>query len=158
ERPPARDYADAAEYTPSRLSVFFRMYRPERPGTLPAGLVLFILLGALVLAMFLNANSTFRKSNAKDKGEWRQSIAANLRNGSCALRLTVPHDRIDELRDNPTGCDNGSGVVADTRTPEQILADDRAEAAKQQGTDAAAPTSVPNKPQLRAPTADKPLN
>lgn len=139
--------------------MFFRTYRAERHGTLPAGLVLFILVGSLVLAMFLNASSTFRKSNAKDKGPWRQEIAANVRNVSCALRLTLPHDRIDEARGSPPGCSSGSGTDADARSAEQILADDRAESAKQQDPAAAqTTTSIPNKPQLRKPTPEARLS
>jgi len=143
----------------SRLAVLLRGYRPERPGTLPAGLVLVIIAGALFVAMFLNANSTFRKSNAKDRGPWRHDIAVAVRAVSCGLRFTTPHDRIDEALERASGCDNGSGPIADTRTPEQILADDRAaEERAQQASGSAPPTTpVPGKPQLRKPTPESPL-
>lgn len=123
---------------------------------MPAGLVLIIIVGALLAAMFLNANSTLKKSNAKDKGAMRQAVAQQVQKASCALHLTAPHDRIDEALDRPNGC---GSEAADTRSAEQILAEERAaEVAEQKSAGGEVPPStVPGKPTIRKPTPEDPL-
>src|SRR5690242_19998535 len=57
---------------------FFRGYEPRREGTMPAGIILVLMVLTLVVAAFLNADATLRKSNSKDKGAWRQDTAQAL--------------------------------------------------------------------------------
>ena len=49
----------------------FRPFRARKEGTMPAGLVLILVVGSLLIAMFLNADATLRKSEAMGDG-WRR--------------------------------------------------------------------------------------
>src|SRR5262245_7962081 len=69
-----------------------------RPGTMPAGVVLVVGLATLVLLALLNAPATLRKSNAKDKGAWRQSTAQAVATLSDDLKLDTPRNLIDDAR------------------------------------------------------------
>jgi len=56
--------------------VVLRPFRSSRPGTMPAGLVLVILLGALLIAMVGSADATLRQSQAKrGNSGWRTDVA-----------------------------------------------------------------------------------
>ena len=63
---------------------------------MPAGLVLIIVVGALLLAMFVNADATLRKSQGKrGNAEWRQSVAHDVASVADFFHLTAPRTQID---------------------------------------------------------------
>src|SRR5262249_54500140 len=93
---------------------FFHAYEPRRAGTMPAGFILVLMVLTLAAAAPLHATATLRKSNAKDKGEWRQATAE-------AVEAVSGHLGLDRLRN---GIDDARGISAptDVTTPEQLLA------------------------------------
>jgi hypothetical protein len=141
----------------SALRVLFRSYRPERTGTMPAGLLLIVIVGTLVLAALLNADATLRKSNAKDKGPWRHEVAEGTQTLSSALRADVPRQKVDELLGHdPTGSGDGTDVVS----VEALVAEkQREEAAAQPPASDGGPTTTaaPTGPHLRTPTLADPI-
>jgi hypothetical protein len=116
---------------------------------MPAGFILVLMVLTLVGAALLNANATLRKSNAKDKGEWRQATAQAVETVSGDLGL----DRVRNAIDDARGINSPTNVT----TPEQLLA---AQQQAQQQAAAAAPGSTlppPAIPKLATPTADAKL-
>lgn len=74
-----------------------RPVRQRDPGTMPAGLVLMVVGVALVVAMFLNAPATLRKSRGKvDNAAWRTTVAEGVFEVSDFFGLTAPRDAVDE--------------------------------------------------------------
>jgi uncharacterized protein len=126
--------------------------RTSRPGTLPAGLVVVVVAGALVVSMVVNANATLRNSQAKrNNPAWRTDVARHVAKVSDALGLTAPRTAIDDAM----------GRHSSNLTPEQVLARQRAaqaalaaKTAKTKGTKAAVVSVVPH---LRTPTPAAPL-
>ncbi len=124
--------------------------RTQRPGTLPAGLVLVVVLGALLVSTVVNANATLRNSQAKrNNPSWRTDVARDVADVSNALGLTAPRTAIDDAM----------GRHSSNLTPEQVLARQRAaqasRAAQAKGTPTA--TVVSAVPHLRTPTPAAPL-
>ena len=96
--------------------------RTSRPGTLPAGLVLVVVAGALVVSMLVNADATLRNSQAKrNNPAWRTDVARKVADVSDALGLTAPRPAIDDAM----------GRHSSNLTPEQVLARQRAAQAAQ---------------------------
>ncbi len=63
----------------------------SRPGTLPAGLVVVVVAGALVVSMVVNADATLRNSQAKrNNPAWRTDVARHVADLSDAMGLTAP--------------------------------------------------------------------
>ena len=122
-----------------------RPFRPSRPGTMPAGLVLLIVVLALAVAAFLNADATLRKSKAKGDG-WRQDVAQMVANVSDAVGLNRARSGVDDAmgrtRDNSASLDE---LLAEKQAQAE------ADAAAEQATLVAAP------PKLRQPTPEAPL-
>jgi len=119
-----------------------------RRGTMPAGAVLAIVVPALVVGMFLNAPATLRKSSARDKGEWRRSVAESVEGVSSALRLDAPRRAIDDRLRQTDDADQNSSLAA-------LVAEQRAATTTVPG----APTTPPRsaKPTLRTPTLSSKL-
>ena len=112
---------------------------------MPAGLILMIMLFALVVAMFLNADATLRKSDAKGDG-WRNDVASVIASVSDGLGITSLRGSVDDA----LGKNQGTKIdVAELLARQQ--ADEQAAAALEQATAAAKP------PVLPAATPEAPL-
>ena len=112
---------------------------------MPAGLVLILIVGALLVAMFLNADATLRKSNAKGDG-WRNEVAHRIADVSDFLHITALRSSVDEALGKNQGTDTDV---------EELLAQQEtniAEGASQD--DSATPTTEPAPvlPEIPAPT------
>ncbi|MBI2704851.1 MAG: DUF459 domain-containing protein [Actinobacteria bacterium] len=115
-------------------------------GTMPAGVILVVGLAALVLLALLSAPATLRKSNAKDKGAWRQTTAQAVATISAAFRLDAPRNAIDDAR--------GTGVSR-VVTADELLAQQRA--ATPPVTGPTVTQAVSQRPVVRAPAQGAPL-
>lgn len=127
----------------------FRSVKSPRPGTMPAGFVLVIVACGLLVAMFVNADATARKSKANlaCDGCWRQTVSSAIADFSDFFRFTSPRQSID-------------AALARNQEADQSTEDLLAEQRQQAGGDAGAGTSpdgVSDKPTIRTPTPDNPL-
>jgi uncharacterized protein len=125
----------------------FKSQRPDRPGTMPAGIVLVVVLIGLLLASLLNADATLRKSKARGDG-FRQDVAQVVADVGGALRLTSLRDTADEA----LGRTVGGGADID-----ELLAEKQAQEAAAASTDGVTTTTTPGPPVIRTPTPDNPL-
>jgi uncharacterized protein len=125
----------------------FKNQRPDRPGTMPAGIVLVVVLVGLLLASLLNADATLRKSKARGDG-FRQDVAQMVADVGGALRLTGLRDAADEA----LGRTVGGGADID-----ELLAEKQAREAAAASVGGVTTTTVPGPPVLRTPTPDNPL-
>ena len=125
--------------------------RSSRPGTLPAGLVLLVVAGALVVSMLVNADATLRNSQAKrNNAPWRTTVARDVADVADALGLTSPRRAIDDAM----------GRDSSNLTAEQVLARQRAGLAatqKRPGHASTPTTAASVVPHLRTPTPADPL-
>jgi hypothetical protein len=71
---------------------------------MPAGLILVMIVSALLIAMFLNADATLRKSNAKGDS-WRNEVAQKIADVSDALQLTRIRTGVDDALGKNQGTD-----------------------------------------------------
>jgi len=116
---------------------------------MPAGLVLIVLIGALVIAMFVNADSTLRKSEGKPRNpSWRTEVAQRLASVSDFLHLTTPRQRIDAAM----GRSDGQGETIDQLLVDQGIAPLVDEVGTATRVD---PETL--RPKLRTPTLAEPL-
>lgn len=140
----------------------FRRFRPTRDGTMPAGIVLAVVVVALLVAMLLNADSTLRKSKAKGDG-FRQHVAQALADVSDAVGLTLPRQALDSAMGRGTGKTSDiDQLLAEKQAVERAASgtsDTAAGSATTQGSDQGAPPANPEstRPVLRTPTPDNPL-
>jgi uncharacterized protein len=105
------------------------------------------MLAALLVGMFVNADATLRKSEAKrNNSPWRTDVARGVADVADALGLTGPRTAIDDAM----------GRHSSSLTPEQVLARQRAEQAESAGGSTTT-TSASAVPHLRAPTLAAPL-
>jgi hypothetical protein len=125
----------------------FRSVKTSRPGTMPAGFVLVIVVCGLLAAMLVNADATARKSRANTAcdGCWRQTVSGAIADFSGFFRFTGPRDSVDQAL--------GRNQTAEATT-EDLLAEQRQTEAAAGGSPG---VTAPARPQLRAPTADQPL-
>lgn len=123
----------------------FRPFRPGRAGTMPAGLILVVMLLALVIAGLLNADATLRKSNAKGDG-LRNDVARAVATVSDTFGLNLLRRSVDDA----LGKNTLSNVDAEELLRRQ------AELAAQQAADEAAEASK-RVPQLPAATPAAPI-
>ncbi len=135
------------------MASFLRtLFRPRtgRPGTLPAGLILVVVVGALFVSMVVNANATLHNSQAKrNNPAWRTDVARHVADAANALGLTEPRTLIDDAM----------GRHSSSLTPEQVLARQRAEqaAAARRARRSTRPKVVSDVPHLHTPTPTDPL-
>ncbi len=123
-----------------------RPFRSKKPGTMPAGLVLVIMVLGLSLAMALNADATLRKSNSKGDG-WRNGVASVIATVSDTFQFTFLRSRVDEA----LGKNQGSKIDAAELVRRQQEAD-----AAQQAQDALEASRHP--PTIAAPTPATPIH
>ncbi len=142
--PPVRPPGERQEGFVRR--VLLRPFRSGRPGTMPAGLVLVIMLLGLSLAMVLNADATLRKSNAKGDG-WRNGVASVIATVSDTFQFTFARSRIDQA----LGKNQGTRIDA----AELVRRQQEAEAAQQQ---ADALEAARRPPVIAAPTPAAPVH
>jgi hypothetical protein len=117
---------------------------------MPAGLVLIIIVGALFLAMLVNADSTLRKSEGKrNNAEWRREIASKIATVSDFLHLTTPRTKIDEAMGRQTNQDVGGNL-------DELLAQQAAATGAGDTTDTTVDLAS-LQPTIRTPTVDNPL-
>ncbi len=112
---------------------------------MPAGLVLVLVVGSLLVAMFLNADATLRKSEAKGDG-WRNEIAKGIASFSDALHITSIRGGVDDALGKNQGTDTDV---------EQLLAQQEATADGQ--TDSTEAPPAPVLPVIAPPTPEAPL-
>ncbi|WP_208027388.1 DUF459 domain-containing protein [Rhabdothermincola sediminis] len=127
---------------PSLLARLLRGQRPERPGTMPAGIVLVVVVVGLLLAALLNADATLRKSKARGDG-FRQHVAQAVADVSDAVGLSGPRNALDEA----LGRRAGGGP-----SYEELLAQKEATEAE-----SGPATTAPPVLRLRTPTPADPL-
>jgi hypothetical protein len=100
-RPSAPPRVDSWEPTRTRSTWFhwrmlLRPFQSREQGTMPAGMVLVVVVIGLLVAGVLNADATLRKSNAKGEG-WRNELAHVAASVSGTLGLTTPRDMVDDV-------------------------------------------------------------
>ena len=86
----------------------------RREGTMPAGLVIVIVVVGLLAAALLNADATLRKSKSHGDG-FRQDVAAAVASVSDAIGLSGGRNRMDEA----LGRDIGPAVDVEQLLDEQ---------------------------------------
>lgn len=123
----------------------FRPFRPGRAGTMPAGLILVVMVLALLVAGLLNADATLRKSNAKGDGV-RNEVARVVASVSDTLRINLLRKSVDDAL--------GKNRLSDVDAEELVRR--QAELAAQQAIDAAN-EAARRVPELPAPTPAAPL-
>ncbi|MGZ4704964.1 MAG: DUF459 domain-containing protein [Acidimicrobiales bacterium] len=127
-----------------------RPRRSARPGTMPAGLVLVIVVGALLLAMFGNADATLRKSEGKPRNaQWRTDVADRIASVSDFLHLTSPRSAVD----------SAMGRTSETKTEsiDELLAQQQATQGDGGGTTDTTADLAALTPKIRTPTPTDPL-
>ncbi|MEZ5143990.1 MAG: hypothetical protein R2726_15945 [Acidimicrobiales bacterium] len=131
----------------------FRSVKSPRPGTMPAGFVLVIVACGLLVAMFVNADATARKSKANlaCDGCWRQTVSSAIADFSDFFRFTSPRQSVDAaLAKNQEAGQSTEDLLAEQR--QQVASGDPAAAGAE-----ATPTASSDKPVIRTPTPDDPL-
>jgi len=117
---------------------------------MPAGLVLVIVVGALLLAMVGNADSTLRKSEGKPRNaEWRTEVAQKVASVSDFLHLTSPRTAVDEAM--------GRHAEAKPESIDDLLAQQQQAAAGDGGSTDTTVDLATLTPKLRTPTQAEPL-
>jgi hypothetical protein len=80
----------------SSWTSFLRPNSSSKPGTMPAGMVLVVVVAALILAMFLSADSINRKAaSRRTNAEWRKTTSEMVANVSKTLKLDAPEKALD---------------------------------------------------------------
>jgi hypothetical protein len=156
---------------------FFRPVRSAKRGTMPAGMVLVVVVMALVASMFLSADSINRKAaGRRNNSEMRRSLAEKVVAVSDGLKIDAPAKAFDdwvspyvnhERKTDQVGSDD---VLAQRRAREaEIRASAGASPASTTppgdpnttldptAPPTAPPTTVDPRPKLRVPTPDNPL-
>ncbi len=139
-------------------------FRSARPGMMPAGMVLAIVLCGMLVAMMVNADATLRKSNSKCNDCWRHAVAEAVAYTSNLIHATAPRQALDRARNGGKEPDTGTGTGTDqgldsSEIARQAEADRIAAgggvAAGPSGTVAVAAAA---KPAIRKPVATAPLH
>jgi hypothetical protein len=126
-----------------------RPLRSSQSGTMPAGLVLAVLVGAMVIAMFVNADSTLRKSEGKPRNAaWRTDVARQLASVADVLHLTAPRQQIDAAMGRSDG---------KVESIDQLLAEQGVTPLVNDVSTASTVDPATLRPKLRTPTPDAPL-
>lgn len=115
---------------------------------MPAGLVLVVIVAGLLVAMFLNADATLRKSNAKGQG-WRNDVAEQIASVSDALQLTSLRNGVDDALGKNQGSDVDVGDLLAQQQQEADIGDGLSDEDPDQVTTTTQPDLTP---QIAAPT------
>jgi hypothetical protein len=117
---------------------------------MPAGLILVLVVGALLIAMVLNADATLRKSDAKGDS-WRNEVAQTVADVSDTFKLTWLRGEVDAALGKNQGTDTDVEELLRQRDAE--IADGQSEGDPTVDTTPAGPVL----PEIAAPTPDAPL-
>ncbi len=172
------DYVDAP-LGDSNWTAFFKPVRSSKPGTMPAGMVLVVVVAALLVAMFVSADSINRKaSSRRNNSDLRKTTASAVATLSEALKLDTPAKSVDDAvapyigHERKTDNISSDDIVAQRRAREAAAGEIAAPAptapttASTAGPGAVAPastapstppTTADPRPKLPTPTPDKPL-
>jgi hypothetical protein len=126
--------------SPFSWRTLFRPFKAREEGTMPAGLILVVIVAALFVAMFLNADATLRKSDAKGDG-WRNEVAQRIADVSDFFQITWMRKEVDAA----LGKNQGTDVDV------QTLLEQQTETADGQ-TDTTEAPPAPVLPEIPAPT------
>jgi hypothetical protein len=131
-------------------------FRSREDGTMPAGMVLIVVVASLLVAGALNADAILRKSNAKGDG-WRNDLAHLTASISETFRFTALRDGVDSaLGKNQSSDIDVADLLAEQGSeidPAQAAQAEAAAAAEAEAARIAALTPV-----LPAATAAAPLS
>jgi hypothetical protein len=119
----------------------FEPFRPRREGTMPAGLILVVIVLAFIVAGILNADATLRKSNAKGES-WRNDIAQTVASVTDTFRLNFLRNSVDDA----LGKNQGTQIDVEELLRQQAEAES-----------AAAAAAAAKVPELPAPTPAEPM-
>ena len=119
----------------------FEPLRPRREGTMPAGMILVVVLVAFCIAGLLNADATLRKSNAKGDG-WRNEIAKTVASVTDTFQINFFRNAIDDA----IGKNQSSGIDVEELLRQQAEAESAAAAAEANKV-----------PELAAPSPAEPM-
>ena len=119
----------------------FESLHPRREGTMPAGLILVVIVLAFVVAGILNADATLRKSNAKGES-WRNDIAQTVASVTDTFRLNFLRTSIDDA----LGKNQGTQIDVEELLRQQAEAES-----------AAAAAAAAKVPELPAPSPAEPM-
>jgi hypothetical protein len=119
----------------------FESLHPRREGTMPAGLILVVIVLAFVVAGILNADATLRKSNAKGES-WRNDIAQTVASVTDTFRLNFLRNSIDDA----LGKNQGTQIDVEELLRQQAEAES-----------AAAAAAAAKVPELPAPSPAEPM-
>jgi hypothetical protein len=129
-------------------------FRSRRDGTMPAGMVLIVILAGLLVAGALNADAILRKSNAKGDG-WRNDLAHLTASISETFRFTALRDAVDSAlgKNQSSDIDVADLLAEQAGSPEAQAQADAEAAAEAEAARIAALTPV-----LPAATPAAPLS
>lgn len=161
-RPPA-SVPPEAPLGESSWKAFFRPVSSSKPGTMPAGMVLVVVVAAMLVALFMSADAISRKaSGRRTNSEWRKTTAEAVAKVSRTFRFDAPTKAVDDAVAPLIGHERKT----DQQSAEELLAQKRAE----EGGDATdpaqtaagpvgstPPTTIDKTPKIRKPTPDNPL-
>jgi hypothetical protein len=130
-----------------RWSMLLHPFRSREDGTMPAGMVLIVVVAGLLVAGALNADAILRKSNAKGDG-WRNDLAHLTASISETFRFTALRDGVDSaLGKNQTSDIDVADLLAEQEVevdPAQVAAE--AEAARIAALTPVLPAATPAAP------------
>jgi len=131
----------SGDKSPFNWRSLFASFRPRREGTMPAGMILVVIVLAFCVAGLLDADSTLRKSNAKGDGI-RNEIAKTVASVTDALHINFFRNSIDDA----LGKNQGTEIDVEELLRQQAEAET-----------AAAAEAAKKVPELTAPTPAEPM-
>jgi hypothetical protein len=167
--PPPRRPAtpEEAPLGESSLLSFFRPVRSNRPGTMPAGMVLVVIVTAMVIAAFTSGTAIERKSNGRpDNSEWRRWTASALASVTGTFRLDVLNNAAEDAvapalgREQRTSSENNLDQLLAEAGVAPASSDTTNPPSTEPGAsvpDQVTTTTIDNRPKLRTPTPTEPL-
>jgi uncharacterized protein len=163
---PDRGYGDEAPLGGSGWLSFFLPVRSSREGTMPAGMVLVVVVSALIITMFFTAGAIENKSNGRPKNaEWRKTVADALYSVSHTFGIDAPVTAAEDAaapmlgRERTTAENNldqllaEAGISSDTTPSTEVPSTEPGVTVPAQITT----TTIDNRPKLPTPTPAAPL-
>lgn len=133
---------------------FFRPVKSSRPGTMPAGTVLFVFVVAMVVAMFGSADLIQRRAEGRRNNfAWRITVSDAVAWTADAFKLSAPANALDEAVGPSIGHERKT--TQGDNLDELLAASGNAEGAVTQSGPGT--TVVDYTPKIAAPTAQAPL-